>query len=46
MAERVAVRVAKREPLEDSYLYARLEPDFEELTAEAEALVELSLIHI
>jgi coenzyme F420 biosynthesis associated uncharacterized protein len=40
LAERVAVRVAKREPLEDSYLYARLEPDFEELTAQAEALVE------
>jgi coenzyme F420 biosynthesis associated uncharacterized protein len=40
LAERVAIRVAKREPLEDSYLYARLEPDFEELTAQAEALVE------
>jgi coenzyme F420 biosynthesis associated uncharacterized protein len=40
LAERVAVLVAKREPLEDSYLYARLEPDFEELTAQAEALVE------
>ena len=40
LAERVAIRVAKREPLEDSYLYARLEPDFEELTAQAEELVE------
>jgi coenzyme F420 biosynthesis associated uncharacterized protein len=40
LAERVAIRVARREPLEDSYLYARLEPDFEELTAQAEALVE------
>ena len=40
LAERVAVRVARREPLEDSYLYATLQPDFEELTAQAEALVE------
>jgi coenzyme F420 biosynthesis associated uncharacterized protein len=40
LAERVAVRVAGREPLEDSYLYATLQPDFEELTAQAEALVE------
>jgi len=40
LAERVAIRVAKREPLEDSYLYARLGPDFEELTAQAEALVQ------
>ncbi len=40
LAERVAIRVARREPLEDSYLYASLEPDFEELTAQAEALVE------
>ncbi|HEY2301858.1 MAG TPA: zinc-dependent metalloprotease [Acidimicrobiales bacterium] len=40
LAERVAIRVARREALEDSYLYARLEPDFEELTAQAEALVE------
>jgi coenzyme F420 biosynthesis associated uncharacterized protein len=40
LAERVAIRVAGREPLEDSYLYATLQPDFEELTAQAEALVE------
>ena len=29
LAERVATRVAGREPLEDSYLYAALQPDFE-----------------
>src|ERR1700736_4022927 len=40
LAERVATRVAGREPLADSYLYATLQPDFEELTAQAEALVE------
>jgi coenzyme F420 biosynthesis associated uncharacterized protein len=40
LAERVAARVAGSEPLEDSYLYATLQPDFEELTAEAEQLVE------
>jgi coenzyme F420 biosynthesis associated uncharacterized protein len=40
LAERVAVRVAGHEPLEDSYLYRTLEPDFCELTAEAEELVE------
>jgi len=40
LAERVAVKVAGREPLEDSYLYSTLEPDFAELTAEAEELVE------
>jgi coenzyme F420 biosynthesis associated uncharacterized protein len=39
-AERVAVRVAGREPLADSYHYASLEPDFAEFTAEAERLVE------
>lgn len=39
-AERVAVRVAGREPLAESYHYASLEPDFGEFTAEAEALVE------
>jgi len=38
-AERVAVRVAGREPFQDSYLYASLQSDFEELTAEAEYLV-------
>jgi coenzyme F420 biosynthesis associated uncharacterized protein len=40
LAERVAVRVGGHEPLEQSYLYRTLEPDFCELTAEAEALVE------
>jgi len=40
LAERVALRVAGREPLEDSYLYASLHADFEELTAQAEAMVE------
>jgi coenzyme F420 biosynthesis associated uncharacterized protein len=40
LAERVAIRVAGRDPLEDSYLYATLQPDFEVLTAQAEALVE------
>ncbi len=40
LAEKVAVRVARHEPLEDSYLYATLQPDFEELTAQAEVLVE------
>jgi coenzyme F420 biosynthesis associated uncharacterized protein len=39
LAERVAVKVAGREPLEASYHYATLQPDFEELTAEAEELV-------
>jgi len=38
-AEKVAVRVAGREPFQDSYLYASLQPDFDELTAEAEQLV-------
>ena len=38
-AERVATRVAGREPFQDSYLYASLQPDFDELTAEAEQLV-------
>jgi coenzyme F420 biosynthesis associated uncharacterized protein len=38
-AERVAVRVAGREPLAESYHYASLAPDFEEFTAEAEELV-------
>jgi coenzyme F420 biosynthesis associated uncharacterized protein len=40
LAERVAARVAGHDPLEDSYLYRTLEPDFIELTAEAEELVE------
>lgn len=39
VAERVAVRVGGREPLAESYLYASLQPDFEELTAQAEELV-------
>ena len=38
-AEKVAVRVAGREPLAESYLYDSLQPDFEELTAQAEVLV-------
>lgn len=40
VAERVAVRVAKAEPLARSYHYASLEPDFAELTVKAEQLVE------
>jgi coenzyme F420 biosynthesis associated uncharacterized protein len=39
LAERVAVRVAGREPLAESYHYDSLQPDFDELTAEAEELV-------
>ena len=39
LAEKVAVRVAGREPLAESYHYASLQPDFDELTAEAEELV-------
>src|SRR2546421_9992176 len=39
MAERVAVRVGGREPFAESYHYASLQPDFDELTAEAEGLV-------
>jgi coenzyme F420 biosynthesis associated uncharacterized protein len=39
VAAKVAGRVAGREPFSDSYHYASLEPDFAELTAEAEALV-------
>ena len=39
LAERVAVRVSGREPFSESYHYASLEPDFAELTAEAEELV-------
>jgi coenzyme F420 biosynthesis associated uncharacterized protein len=40
LAERVAVRVAGREPLAASYHYPRLAADFDELTAQAEDLVE------
>ncbi|HEX2039153.1 MAG TPA: zinc-dependent metalloprotease [Acidimicrobiales bacterium] len=39
LAERVAVRVAGSDPFAESYHYASLAPDFEELTAEAEELV-------
>jgi coenzyme F420 biosynthesis associated uncharacterized protein len=39
LAEKVAVRVAGREPFAESYHYASLQPDFDELTAEAEMLV-------
>jgi len=39
IAERVAVRVAGREPLAQSYHYASLAPDFAELTVQAEELV-------
>ena len=39
LAEKVAVRVAGREPLADSYHFASLEADFAETTAEAEELV-------
>jgi len=39
LAERVAVRVAGREPFGDSYHVGGLLPDFEELTREAEQLV-------
>ena len=40
VAEKVATRVGGREPLEDSYLYASLDPDLREFTALAEELVE------
>jgi coenzyme F420 biosynthesis associated uncharacterized protein len=39
LAERVAVRVAGREPLAASYHYDRLESDFAAVTAQAEKLV-------
>jgi coenzyme F420 biosynthesis associated uncharacterized protein len=39
LAERIAARVGGREPFADSYHYDSLEPDFTELTAEAEELV-------
>ncbi len=39
VAEKVAVRIAGREPLADSYHADSLGPDFAELTAEAEVLV-------
>lgn len=40
LAERIAVRVARHEPLADSYLADSLAPDFAELTVLAEELVE------
>jgi coenzyme F420 biosynthesis associated uncharacterized protein len=40
LAERVAVRVGGRDPFASSYHYTSLQPDFDELTAEAEHLVE------
>jgi coenzyme F420 biosynthesis associated uncharacterized protein len=39
LAERIAVRVAGREPFAESYHYASLHTDFAELTAQAEDLV-------
>ena len=39
LAAKVAGRVAGRDPFADSYLYESLQPDFDELTAEAEELV-------
>jgi coenzyme F420 biosynthesis associated uncharacterized protein len=39
VAEKVAARVGGRDPFSDSYHYASLQPDFDELTAEAEELV-------
>src|SRR4051812_17226149 len=39
LTERIAVRVGGREPFAESYHYASLLPDFDELTAEAEELV-------
>jgi coenzyme F420 biosynthesis associated uncharacterized protein len=39
MAERVAARVAGREPFARSYHFASLQPDFAELTSRAERLV-------
>src|SRR6478609_9131976 len=39
LAQKVAVRVAGREPFSESYHYASLAPDFAELTEQAEALV-------
>ncbi|MDQ4133385.1 MAG: zinc-dependent metalloprotease [Actinomycetota bacterium] len=39
VAEKVAIRVARREPLAESYHYHSLEPDFGAFTAEAEEMV-------
>lgn len=41
LAQRIAVRVAGSEPFADSYHYDSLEPDFLELTAQAEELVAI-----
>jgi hypothetical protein len=38
VARRVATRVAGREPFSQSYYYDSLEPDFVELTEQAEGL--------
>jgi coenzyme F420 biosynthesis associated uncharacterized protein len=40
VAERLAIRVAGTEPFSQSYLYDSLAPDFDELTAQAQELVE------
>jgi coenzyme F420 biosynthesis associated uncharacterized protein len=42
LAEKVATRVAGREVFSSSYHYASLQPDFDELTAQAEDLVARS----
>src|SRR3954453_18288970 len=39
LAERVAIKVAGREPFAQSYHYDSLAPDFEEFTSQAEDLV-------
>ena len=39
LAERVAIRVSGREPFAESYHSDSLEPDFTELTSQAEELV-------
>ncbi len=43
IAEKVAVRIAGTDPLASSYHYDSLAPDFEELTAQAQHLVETHL---
>src|SRR3954462_10865816 len=40
MAERIAIRFSGTEPFSQSYHYDSLAPDFEELTAQAQVLVE------
>jgi coenzyme F420 biosynthesis associated uncharacterized protein len=42
LAEKVATRVGGRDPFAASYHYSSLQPDFDELTAEAEELVARS----